>query len=312
MAIARVFVTGGGGFLANHLAVDLLARGHDVTMLVRGEGQADLPGGARVVRGDLLRANGAIVPPATEVVFHLAARSNVPESLADPAQTFEVNAFGTARLFDEIRTRGLRVRRVVLASTGQVYGPPRGRPLKESHPTAPSNPYSASKLAAESYALACDALYGIPTVVLRLFNVYGPGQRESFVVPSVLAQCLRSREVRIGNPWPVRDFLFVDDAVALFRLAGFRREARGEVLNAGSGSGTRIDAMVRLALRVTESDRSLHIDRVRQRANDFDKLVADISKARRVLGWRPKVTLREGLARTADSMREHPPGRLPS
>jgi nucleoside-diphosphate-sugar epimerase len=303
--LANVFITGGGGFLANHLSVSLLRDGHRVFALTRHRRIAGAPEGVRPVRGDLLLSKKALIPPSAEVVYHLAAKSSVVESLRNPAETFEVNAMGTARLLEEVRGRGLSLQRFVLASTGQVYGPPFGRAFPEGHPVAPRNPYSASKLAAESYAIACDRLYGIPVSALRLFNVYGPGQREEYVVPSVLRQCTGSKVLKIGNPWPVRDFVFVEDAVRLFRLVAWRAGARGEVINLGSGKGTAIADLVRLALKVTNADLKPHSEPRRRRANDFDRMVADISKALRLTGWRPRVGLQEGLSRTAGWMRKN-------
>ncbi|HKZ60457.1 MAG TPA: GDP-mannose 4,6-dehydratase [Candidatus Thermoplasmatota archaeon] len=303
MAQVHAFITGGGGFLANHLARDLLGQGHRVTLLVRGGAREGLPQGAQVVRGDLLKGPRPLVPAKADVVYHLAALSNVGQSVADPSTTFKVNVLGTAHLLEEARTRRRPLRRFVLASTAQVYGPPfRGR-LPEGHATLPRNPYSASKAAAESLALAYDGLYGIPVTALRLFNVYGPGQRPSFVIPSVLSQCLEGRSLKIGNPWPVRDFVFVEDAARLFRLAGLDRDRRREVVNVGTGKGVRVDRMAALAVRATKCDLRPSVERGRRRPNDFDRLVADPSKARGLFAWRPLVGLEEGLSRTAASMR---------
>ncbi len=297
-------MTGGGGFLANHLARDLLAEGHQVTLLVRGGAREGLPPGARVVHGDLLKGPRPSLPASADVVFHLAALSSVGQSIADPAATFRVNTLGTAHLLEAARARRARpLRRFVLASTALVYGPPfRGR-LTEAHPALPRNPYAASKHAAESLALAYDALFGVPVTVLRLFNIYGPGQRATFVIPSVLAQCIEGRSLKIGNPWPVRDFVFVDDAVRLFRQAGLDRESRRQVLNVGTGEGVRVDKMAALAARVTKCGLTPLVEQGRKRPNDFDRLVADPTKGRRVLGWRPHVGLEEGLARTARALR---------
>lgn len=301
--MARVFITGGGGFLANHLAEHLIARGDSVSVLVRSPGKAGLPKGAALVIGDLVGGQGPLIPRGTEVVYHLAAKSNVQESTADPRPTYAVNAMGTARLLEDVRARRLKVHRFVLASTGQVYGPPFGGRLAETHALQPRNVYSASKAAAEHFAIAASKLYGIPVSILRLFNVYGPGQRPELVVSSVLSQCLWSPSLKIGNPWPVRDFLFVKDAVRLFAVAGERSMAAGEVFNAGSGRGTSIAEMVRKAVKATECGLTPHSERSRSRSNDFDRLVADPGKAKRLLGWAPTTTLEEGLALTAAWMR---------
>ncbi len=307
--MANVFITGGGGFLADHLARALLKDGHRVSLLSRQRRPRGMLAGARAVRGDLLLSKRPIVPASTDIVFHLAARASVTESFADPPGTVEVNAMGTARLLEEIRTRGIGVERFVLPSTALVYGPPFRRAIAEDHPVRPRNPYAASKMAAECCALAYDSLYDVPVSVLRLFNVYGPGQRPQYVIPTVLSQCLWSRELKIGNPWPFRDFVYVDDAVRLFRAAASRRRARGEILNVASGKGTRIDAMVRVALRVTGANLKPRSEAARRRRGDFDRLVGDIGKARRLVGWSPKVSLEDGLARTASFLRTQGPPR---
>jgi nucleoside-diphosphate-sugar epimerase len=305
--MARVFITGGGGFLANHLAEHLMARGDEVTFLVRSAKANALPRGVRHVRADLLTGTGPLIPGKTDVIFHMAAKSSVQESTADPRPTFAVNTMGTARLLEEVRTRHLPIKRFVLASTGHVYGPPFSGKLKETHALLPRNVYSASKAAAEHYAIACSALYDVPVSVVRIFNVYGPGQKQSFVVASVLNQCLWSRDLKIGNPWPVRDFLYVGDAVRLFALVAERRAAVGEVLNAGTGKGTTIEAMVKMAVRATGARLSARSEKTRTRSNDFDRLVADPSNAARLLGWQAKVGLAEGLGMTAEALRARGP-----
>ena len=299
----HAFITGGGGFLANHLARDLLAQGHEVTVLMRRQAADGLPQKARVVHGDLLLGPFPLIPPSADVVYHLAAKSSTVESVAAPAETLEVNVMGTARLLEEARARPRKLRRFVLASTGQVYGPPfRGR-LREAHPAVPRNPYSASKHAAETLAVAYDGLFDVPVTVLRLFNIYGPGQRAEYVIPSVLSQCIEQTALKIGNPWPVRDFVFVDDAVAMFRLAGLDRKSRRQTVNVGTGEGVRVDRMVALAVKVTGCGLKPAIESDRKRPNDFDRLVSDPSKARRLYRWRPQVSLEEGLRRTADALR---------
>lgn len=303
--MANMFITGGSGFIARHLATRLAGRGHRVTVMVRQPREFRREGRqpVEVVAGDLMRETRAFIPKDTDIVFHLAARSATLASLEDPVATFAVNALGTARLLEEIRRRDLDVRRFVQASTSQVYGHPERVPIPEDAATNALNPYAASKLGAEAYGLACHRLYGIPVTIVRPFNVYGPGQNENYVVPSFLSQCLFEDALKIGNPWPVRDFLFVDDATALLERMGTSPRAPGEVFNAGSGKGTSIIDMARLAAKVTRSGLAPKVDARRQRTTEFDLLVADVKKAKRLLGWSPTVKLAEGLSRTAESMR---------
>jgi nucleoside-diphosphate-sugar epimerase len=257
----------------------------------------------KVVGGDLLQRRGSLIPREADLVFHLAARSATTASLEDPAATFAVNAMGTARLLEEVRTRSLKLKRFVVASSSQVYGRPQQVPIPEDAATEALNPYAASKMAAEAYAMACHRLYATPVTVVRPFNVYGPDQKSSYVVPSVLAQCLSSKRLKIGNPWPVRDFLFVEDAVTLLERMGESSRAVGEAFNAGTGRGTSIVQMAKLAAKVTGSGLTPKVDAHRQRSSELDLLVADVRKARRLLGWSPRTTLAEGLRKTAEAMR---------
>ena len=304
--LAHAFITGGRGFLARHITARLIEEGHRVTVLSRPGGssraRAVIQRGVAVREGDLLRSKGQLIPAGADLVFHLAAKTSPSASIGEPVETFEVNAMGTARLLEEIRNRRLKVRRFVLASTSLVYAPSRGRPLRESDPVQPASPYAASKLAAETYALACDPLFDIPVSVVRVFNAYGPGQSGEFAVPSFITRCMGGGELRIGNPWPVRDFVYASDAADVFYRAAMSRKARGQVFNAGTGRGTSIERMARETLRATGSRSAPRPDPSLFRANDVRHLVADMSKARRLLGWRSRVTLRDGLERTAASM----------
>lgn len=306
--VPEVFVTGGGGFLAVHLVRELARRGNRVTVLFHhtpsAAERAAYPAGARIRRGDLVKGARPLIPENCEVIFHLAGRVSAVQGAKDPSGYFAVNAMGTARLLEEARERSLKLRRFVLPSTALVYGQPSRKQVREDDPTVPRNPYASSKLAAETYALACDALFDIPVTVLRLFNVYGPGQRKDYVIPSILHQCLYSDSLHIGNPWPVRDFLYVDDAVRLFLKAARAPAGRNQVFNVASGEGIRIEALARRASRVTGARLVPRVVRTRARSHDVDRLVADVTKARRMLGWRPKVGLDEGLLLTAASLKE--------
>jgi UDP-glucose 4-epimerase len=280
----RFLVTGMGGFIGGHLARALASRGEVAPF-----------------KGDLRDPAGFAAIPRADVVFHLAAQSSPPESVRDPAGTWAVNATGTLHLLEWARRE--RVGRVVLVSTAHVYGPTRYSPVDEKHPTAPVTPYGASKLAAEALARAYGASYGLECVVVRPFNVYGPGQGRGFLVPDVLGQIHEGSSLVLGNPAPVRDFTFVDDAVDLLVRAGTAKDAAGGVFNLGSGVGHSVDEVARTALRVAGSPLEPRYDPSRFRAGETKELVVDNRHARETLGWAPRIGLEDGLRRTWEAMR---------
>jgi len=303
--MAEALVTGATGFLGRLLCSELIAWGAHVTALVRkapAGAQRRLPEGVEVRVGDVGAPHGRSVPDGTDFVFHLAARTSPQESARDPVGAFEVNALSTARLLEEVRRRDIGLTRFVLASTSLVYAKVAGGRLTEQAPVQPATPYAASKAAAEAHALACDGLYGIPVTVVRVFNAYGPHQSPDFVIPSILRQCLAGGDVRLGNLWPVRDFVYGADVADLFWRAARSPRGRGEVFNGGTGKGTSIRALADACLAVTGSKAKVRVEAGRRRALETDLLVADPTKAERLLAWRAPTALKAGLRATADSM----------
>ncbi|HEX2022234.1 MAG TPA: GDP-mannose 4,6-dehydratase [Candidatus Thermoplasmatota archaeon] len=280
----QVLVTGASGFLGRHLVAAL-------------RGSADV----RPVEGDV-RDPATFEPlPRADLVYHLAAVSSVPDSLRDPARTWAVNAGGTMNLLEWARGRG--VGRLVLVSSAHVYGPAEYTPIDERHPTRPVSPYGASKLAAEAMARAYGASYGMEVVVVRPFNVYGPGQARGFLVPDILEQIAEGRQLVMGDPRPVRDFTYVDDAIELLRLAGTVPGVGGETFNLGSGQGHPVETIVRTAIEVTGTSLRPRYDEARFRAAEVKELVVDNAHARKRLGWAPGVGLRQGVERAWRAVR---------
>lgn len=274
----RILVTGARGFVGSRLVPHLNALGHEVA-------------GLDIEDGDLVRT----MPEAGEadVLIHLAARSSVPESWTDPPAFYETNVLGTVRALEYCRRRRMRM---ILVSS-YVYGRPRYLPVDEDHPLEAFNPYGHSKILAEEAARYYASAFGVRLAVVRPFNLYGPGQRADFLIPTLIRQVLDpARErVEVMDARPRRDFLYIDDFVELLaHLAA--SEAQG-VFNAGSGASTGVGELVRMLCELAGVDKPL-ADLGRPRAEEVLDMYASIERARRELGWQPRTPLREGLART--------------
>jgi len=226
-------------------------------------------------------------------VIHLAGRSFVPESWAAPREFYRVNVLGTVNVLEFCRRHGAAITFV----SSYVYGIPDSLPIAEDQPLRPLNPYSQSKIFAEDVVRYFGSQFGIPAVVLRPFNVYGSGQDERFLIPTLVRQALdpQTAEITVRDPRPRRDFVHVDDVVSLIE-ATLSQSACG-VYNAGSGASVSIGTLVDEINAIAPAPK-----RVRAtgewRPEEVLDVVADISRARRDLGWTPRVALREGLRET--------------
>ncbi|HXJ79675.1 MAG TPA: GDP-mannose 4,6-dehydratase [Candidatus Methylomirabilis sp.] len=313
----RIAVTGAGGFIGSHLVQSLLHRGHAVCALVRynsqgGWGHLDGAG----VRG----ADGLVVRPGDvrdpdlvralvegcDVVLHLAALVGIPYSYQAPASYVAVNIGGTLNVLEACRQAGTR--RVVVTSTSEVYGTAQYTPIDEAHPLQGQSPYSASKIAADKLAESYVCSYGLPVVVVRPFNTYGPRQSARAVIPTVLTQALRgASEVELGNLGPRRDLTFVEDIVEAFMLAMEKPDIDGETIHFGQGTALTVRELAEACLLAVGSAARLVTtpERVRPERSEVGLLVCDASKAHRLLKWKPRVSLEDGLRRTAEYVRTH-------
>lgn len=293
----RVAVTGGTGFIGRRLVPALAARGHEVTVLARHAVVA--PGAARVIAADVARPDAIAALAGHDAIVHLAARSDASSSQADPVGYTTVNALGTLHVLEAARRHGASV---VLASSQRVYEPWRGPLAEETTPLRPNTVYGYGKLVAETWTQMYHALYGVPSVTLRLFSVYGPGQRAGGGLSGIVAifgeRALTGRELVVHNRH-LRDFVYVDDAAAAFALAVARARdpgVNGRVYNIGVGIGTPFDELARLV-----RERSGRGERVPVRVLETDEpreqVYATLDRARRELGFSPRVALPEGLDR---------------
>ena len=303
--MARVLVTGGAGFVGSHVVDGLLADGHDVLVVdnLSTGVRANLPPDVRVADVDI--ADEAFVPAAKafrpEVIAHLAAQSSVPVSMSDPARDAQVNIMGGLNVLRAAVETNCR--QVVYTNTGgALYGEPDYLPCDEDHPIRPISPYALSKWVSECYfRMMLPA--SIPLKVLRGANIYGPRQDphgESGVVAIFLRRMLDGDPVRIfGDGEHTRDYVYVGDIVEAHRLAMDYSDS--VVVNIGTGEGTSVNEVFRHLQRVTGHTAPPTYGA--PRPGDVRHIALDPSRAKRLLGWAPKVTLLDGLARTAASMR---------
>lgn len=307
----RVLVTGAGGFIGSHLAERLARAGAEVRAFVRYTSRGDhgwledvAPDAAHsieVFRGDL--ANPEAVQGAMsgcEAVFHLGALIPIPYSYRHPREFVTANVEGTLNVLEAARRE--EPARVVHTSTSEVYGTAQRVPIDEEHPLRPQSPYAASKVGADQLALSYQRSFGTPVVVARPFNTYGPRQSARAVIPTIATQALARDVVELGATSPTRDFLYVGDTAAGIVACSEADGVDGEVVNLGTGSEISIGGLAERILHLTGSEVSVSLDeeRLRPADSEVERLVADVTKARRLLDWEPRVELDEGLRQTIE------------
>lgn len=304
---SRYLVTGGAGFIGSHLVKQLLLRGDDVVVLDdfstgRRENLQGLHGGTLEI------IEGSVTDPrlcsraidGVDVVFHEAALGAVPRSVVDPGGTHHVNATGTLNIL--IAARDAEVRRVVYAASSSAYGNTETLPKEEGTLPLPLSPYAVAKLAGEYYCRAFTATYGLDTVSLRYFNVFGPRQEPNSqyaaVIPLFFAAALGNESPLIfGDGQQSRDFTFVDNVVKANLLAADGKgQYRGAVINVGTGSQTTINELWDLISGLTGVDIEPRYES--PRPGDVRHSLASLSTAQQILDYSPEVDVREGLRRT--------------
>ncbi|MEM3154431.1 MAG: SDR family oxidoreductase [Candidatus Woesearchaeota archaeon] len=305
--MAKVLVTGGAGFIGSHL-VEALIKKHDVTVLdnLSSGRQSNLSAVKDVIdfiKGDI--TDDAILKKAMqgqEFVFHLAAIASVPYSVQNPLETHEVNATGTLKVL--LAARDAKVKRVVYSSSAAVYGDEPTLPKTENSPLKPQTPYALTKLAGEQYMVIFNKLYGLETVALRYFNVYGPRQDPlspySGVITKFVTALKNNRQpVIFGSGMQTRDFIFVSDVVKANLKAMSTANASGRVFNIATG------------VQISIKEILVHLNEILgtkispkyapKQPGDILHSVADISDARKVLHFAPETQFHEGLEQTIKS-----------
>jgi GDP-4-dehydro-6-deoxy-D-mannose reductase len=293
----RVLVTGATGFVGRHLLPALREAGHEPIAL---GGPQDAPPAVALDLQDAEAVRAAVAAAAPDGIVHLAGQAFVPQSVADPLGTLAVNATGTAHLLEAARACDKPVR-VLVVSSAEVYGiqRPERMPLDETAQVRPGNAYAASKMAAETYALAWHRSYGLDTLVARPFNHIGPGQDVRFAVASFASQLAEIAAgapalMFVGNLEAQRDFLDVRDVVAAYIALG-RDGAAGEIYNVCSGRSVSMTEILRQLITAAHVAVEIREDPELRRPSDNPLSVGDNSKLRAATGWQPRFSLAQTL-----------------
>jgi len=310
----RVLVTGAAGFIGSHLTEALVTAGASVRAFVRYNSRNDY-GWLEVADGALLReveifrgdlANPEAVRNAVrgcDTVLHLGALIPIPYSYVHPREFVTANVEGTLNVLEAARQSD--VGRVVHTSTSEVYGTAMRVPIDEDHPIHPQSPYAATKVGADQLALTYKRSFDLPVVVARPFNTFGPRQSARAVIPTIITQALSQDRIQLGATATTRDFLYVADTAGGLMKCAEVDAAVGEVINLGTGEEFSIADVVELVAELVDHEVTVEVDdeRLRPPDSEVERLLADCSKAKRILSWEHETGFEEGIRRTIDWMR---------
>lgn len=308
LAGKKVLVTGAGGFIGSHLAERLVELDCDVRALVHynalgSRGWLDHSDKAKdmeIVAGDLAdRGSVAAAMKGRDTVFHLGALIAIPYSYIAPTSYVRINIEGTLNVLTAALDSGAKV---LQTSTSEVYGTARTVPISEEHSLQGQSPYSATKIGADKLAESFHASFGLPVVVVRPFNTFGPRQSARAVIPTIITQCAEGDRIKLGALSPTRDLNYVSNTVAGFVAASTENAVVGETINLGSGREISIGDLAQMIADLMGKTVTIDSDedRLRPEKSEVFRLLADSSKAERLTGWTAEVPLEDGLRRTID------------
>ncbi|MBI5887057.1 MAG: SDR family NAD(P)-dependent oxidoreductase [Deltaproteobacteria bacterium] len=311
----KILVTGADGFIGSHLVEELVRRGFDVRAFVvynsfnswgwLDRSPRELVKSLDVFAGDIRDPHGVrTAMKGCDVVMHLAALIAIPYSYHSPDTYVDTNVKGTLNVVQAARELG--VEKVIHTSTSEVYGTARFVPITEDHPLQGQSPYSASKIGADQMAISFYNAFNTPVAVVRPFNTYGPRQSARAIIPAVITQIAAgARTLKLGALHPTRDFSYVADTARLFIAAAESAASVGEVINGGSNFEISIGDTVKMIAGVmgVKVEVMTDAERLRPEKSEVERLWADNSKAKRLIGWEPRYAgldgLRRGIAETA-------------
>ncbi|MEH2114734.1 NAD-dependent 4,6-dehydratase LegB [Nostoc sp.] len=309
----KILVTGADGFIGSHLTEELVRKGYQVRAFVLynsfnswgwlDHSPQDIKDSIEVFAGDIRDPHG--VKKALEgcdIVMHLAALIAIPYSYHSPDTYIDTNIKGTLNVVQAAKELGLQ--KIIHTSTSEVYGTARFVPITEEHPLQGKSPYSASKIGADQIAMSFYYSFNTPVIIIRPFNTYGPRQSARAIIPSIISQIASGQhKIKLGALHPTRDFNYVQDTIRGF-IAAAQSDANGEVINIGSNYEISIQETVNLIAEAMNAEINIEIEqqRLRPEKSEVDRLWADNTKAKQLLGWKPlyngKEGFKQGLAET--------------
>lgn len=309
MSGKRILVTGADGFIGSHLTEELVRRGHRVRAFVLynsfntwgwlDHSAEEIKRELDVFAGDIRDPHGVRqAMRGCDVVLHLAALIAIPYSYHSPDTYIDTNVKGTLNVVQAARELGIS--KVVHTSTSEVYGTARFVPITEEHPLQPQSPYSASKIGADQIAMSFYYAFGTPVSIIRPFNTYGPRQSARAVIPTIITQIAAGkRKIRLGAVSPTRDFNYISDTVRGFIAVAESDKSVGQILNIGSNEEISIGETAKLIAEVMHAGIEIETDeqRLRPASSEVERLLADNTKARELLGWKPEFAGRDGFRR---------------
>lgn len=299
---AKVLVTGGAGFIGSNLVRKLLERNYDVTVLDNMSiGLRDnLPRSDKVklLKGDVRNFEQVMsAVRGHQYVMHLAAQAFIPLSYELPLQVSETNAIGSINVFKACLNHDIE--RLVHVSSSEVYGSDKYSPMDEQHPLCPQNTYAVAKAAADMWAQTFYLEHKLPVVILRPFNTFGPRENLPYFIPEMIRQSLKEPVIHVGNLETSRDFTYVEETVQAMIDALETKNIEGEIINLGTCGTHKMKDILTLIQKETNAERKEVVsDKSRLRPKDVEILITDNAKAKRVLGWAPKITFEEGIRKT--------------
>lgn len=305
----KVFVTGAGGFIGSHLCSQLLSNGANVTAMLHYNSKSDWSNleflkiserkSLNIVKGNVEDA-GFInkMTKGQDVIFHLAALIGIPYSYQAPMSYVNTNVIGTLNVLEATKLNNIPL--LISTSTSETYGSAIYTPIDEIHPLQGQSPYSATKIAADKLVESYYNSFNLPVINIRPFNTFGPRQSARAVIPTIISQLLTKNKLYLGDLSPIRDFTFVEDTARGFVLAAKENKNIGEVINLGYGQGISVGDIANLLIEIMGLKKNICIDkkRIRPEKSEVLHLISDNQKAKELLGWEPKISLKKGLEKT--------------
>jgi len=298
----KILITGGLGQVGSYL-VDALHEKAKITVLdnYSSTTREAVPPEVNVIKGDVKDRMAADLVNQNDVVIHTAAQISVTASMKDPLFDAQNNVFGTLNLLEAARRSSIS--KFIYISSAAVYGDPINVPITESHPQDPLSPYGVSKLSGEKYCMMYHKAFGLPSCCIRPFNIYSPRQDPGNPYSGVISRFIEKARagqspVIFGDGTQTRDFISVHDIVDIIQLLLEKEDANGHVFNAGTGNSITVSELANMVLETFDVD--VPVRYMPERPGDIKYSCSDISKARKILGFEPKVSLREGLMEFAE------------